>query len=81
MDSSTNTEGNPVFERFVAAEFGGNRSAAGDALGCNRIHVWRMINGHRKVTPDMAQAIETMTKGRFKRDELVWPNSKRKRRG
>lgn len=71
---------NAEFERFVEQEFAGNRTAAAAALDCTRIHVWRMIRGDRSVTPDMAEQIEKLTKGRFKRERLVWPNFKRKAR-
>lgn len=64
---------NPAVERFVVEFCDGNQSAAADALGCGRIHVWRMIKGHRRVTPDMAAAIEKMTRRKIKRAELVWP--------
>ena len=73
---STNAE----FEKFVDKEHGGSRSAAAAALGCDRIHVWRMIRGDRSVTPDMADRIEKLTKGRFKREKLVWPSKGRKGR-
>lgn len=72
--------GNKVFEAFVENEHGGNRTAAATALGCDRIHVWRMIRGDRSVTPEMAERIEKLTKGRVKREDLVWPGRKKQKR-
>jgi plasmid maintenance system antidote protein VapI len=70
------SSGNAEFERYVSVVHKGNRTLAAEALGCTRIHVWRMIRGDRAVTPDMAEKIHTATRGRFKRERLVWPGNK-----
>lgn len=75
-----NTIANAELQRFVDSEHAGNQTHAADALEINRTHLWRMLTGKRRVTPDMADRIETITKGRFKRDQLVWPNRKKGRK-
>lgn len=63
-----------LFTEFVDVLYDGNQSRAADALGIDKSRVCRMCNGSRSVSPDIALAVETLSLGRYTKEQFIWPD-------
>lgn len=63
-----------LFTEFVDVLYEGNQSRAAEALGIDRSRVCRMCNGSRSVSPAIALAIETLSLGRYTKEQFIWPD-------
>jgi DNA-binding transcriptional regulator YdaS (Cro superfamily) len=57
--------------RRWAAEVGGIRKAAA-LIGISPGHMCHLARGSRGLTPEMALRLESASKGRLKKEALVW---------
>lgn len=64
-----------LFNDFVSVCFDGVQSRAADALDVDRSMVSRICNGERGVSPALAQRIEELSDGRFRKEAFIWPES------
>ncbi len=62
------------FTEFVDVFYDGNQSRAAEALGIDRSRVCRMCNGERRVSPSIALSVETLSLGRYTKEQLIWPD-------
>lgn len=62
-----------VFRRFLEEECGGIHARAAEALSVDRSLVTRLVNGDRNMTPELAEAIEAASAGRFPKQAMLWP--------
>jgi len=64
-----------LFTDFVTQIFDGNQSKAAEALGMDRSMVSRICNGDRGVSPGVALRIESVSGGRFNKEQFIWPDA------
>jgi DNA-binding transcriptional regulator YdaS (Cro superfamily) len=64
-----------LFLEFLAVSFEGNQSRAATALDCDRSLVNRILSGERGITPAMAEKIELLSEGRFRKEAFIWPTA------
>lgn len=64
-----------LFNEFVASECEGSQARAAQLLGLSESMVSRICSGDRGVSPDVANRIELVSEGRFKRDRFIWGDS------
>ena len=62
-----------LFAEFVDTAFAGSQVRAAHALSCTRSMVSRLYRGERAVSPSMAERIESVTNGAFRREAFIWP--------
>lgn len=62
-----------LFIEFVGVVYDGNQSRAAEALGVDRSLITRICAGDRGITPAMAEKIELLSGGRFKKEPFIWP--------
>ena len=63
-----------LFNEFVSVVFEGVQSRAADALGIDKSTVSRLCSGGRNVTPEIAQRIEELSDGRYRKEAFIWPD-------
>lgn len=64
-----------LFIEFVGVCYDRNQARAAEALGVDRSLVNRICAGDRGITPAMAEKIEALSEGRFRKEAFIWPNS------
>lgn len=64
-----------MFNEFIAVVFDGNQSRAAEALGLDKSTVSRISKGQRSVTPAVAERIEAVSSGRFRKEAFIWPEA------
>ena len=47
---------------------------AADALGVSEATMSRLINGKQSITPDLAERVEQVSHGLFKKERVLWPD-------
>lgn len=62
-----------LFQEFIDDRYAGVQSRAADDLGVHRSLVTRILAGDRGITPAMAEKIETLSGGKFKKERFIWP--------
>ena len=62
-----------LFTQFVSVCFGGNQARAAGELGVDRSLVTRICAGNRGITPALAEKIEALSDGRFKKEAFILP--------
>lgn len=48
---------------------------AAELLGVSETTVSRMVNGHQPVTPAIAEQIERVSGGLFRKERVLWPDA------
>ncbi len=64
-----------LFNEFVDSLYGGSRVEAARALELDKSMVVRLCSGDRNVTPAVAQRIEKLSEGRFRKEAFIWPET------
>jgi plasmid maintenance system antidote protein VapI len=64
-----------LFREFVGVVFDGNQSRAAEALEVDKSTVSRICNGDRRVSVALAQRVETVSEGRYRKEAFIWPEA------
>lgn len=62
-----------LFTEFIGVVYDGNQAKAAAALCVDRSLVTRICAGDRGITPAMAEKIETLSEGRYRKERFIWP--------
>lgn len=62
-----------LFSQFIQTEFDGVQAKAAEALDIDRSMVSRIVRGERQVSPALAQRISEVSKGKYRREDFIWP--------
>ena len=62
-----------LFEEFISKQYNGSRTLAAVALGIDQSMVSRLCSGYRAVSPRIAQRIEALSHGQYKKEQFIWP--------
>lgn len=60
-----------TFEDFC--NWMGSQRRAADALGISEFKVSRIVNGRAPLTPAIAEKVEQVSHGLFKKERVLWP--------
>lgn len=63
-----------LFRDFIDVCFDGVQARAAAELDVDPSLVSRLCTGERTVTPAIAQRIEEISGGRFRKEALIWPD-------
>lgn len=63
-----------IIHDFVA--WAGSQSRAARMLQMSRQNMHRIIHGQQSVTPEIAERIEAVSHGLFKKERVLWPDNK-----
>lgn len=67
-----------LFSEMVDVIFDGVQSKAAAALGVDKSLVSRLCTGSRtRVSADLAQKIELVSQGRYRKELFVWPDGQK----
>jgi plasmid maintenance system antidote protein VapI len=62
-----------LFTKLVAEVFEGSHAKTADAIGLTRSMVSRIASGDRGITPEVAQRLEQVSGGRYRKEQFIWP--------
>lgn len=68
---------NEVFQRFVTESAHGKPADAAKALRITRSHVSRLLHGTRRITPELAERMEIVSHGLFRKEKILWPDQEK----
>lgn len=63
-----------LIREYIDVCHSGNQASAARAVGVDKSTINKILGGKRKVTPALADRIEIDSKGRYRRDRLIWPD-------
>lgn len=53
----------------------GSQQRAAEALGVSASNVSRMVSGKLSVSPEIAERVEQVSHGLFRKERVLWPES------
>ena len=53
----------------------GSQRRAADALGISESSVSRLVSGKLSVSPEIAERVEAVSHGLFRKERVLWPES------
>jgi len=55
----------------------GSQRRAADALGISESNVSRLVSGKLNVSPEIAERVEVVSHGLFRKERVLWPESEK----
>lgn len=64
-----------LLKEYIDVCHDGKQSSAADALGVDKSTINKILAGSRNITPALAEKIEQDSGGRYKKEQLIWPEA------